>query len=138
MANKPHFTWDETLSVHVEVLDHQHQLFIDTLEKLYEAIMEKKSGEVVKDIIAKLYEYADLHFSTEEEYFLKFNYEDTDIHIAAHRSFKDKLDRYVQKINAGEEGILIGLMNYLEKWLVNHLNTMDKNYIKCFNENGLH
>lgn len=129
--------WDQSLSVGVKEIDNQHKLFIETLNKLNTAIYQSKPKNILNDIFESLYNYATIHFDAEEKYFKKFKYEGSKEHVEEHHSFSRKLEEYRNRPRKDHVALSLDLIDYLENWLVSHLNEMDKRYTKCFNDHGL-
>ncbi len=125
--------WSNDLSVHVKEIDEQHQTFLGILNSLYNdhSILE------IKDILFQLESYAIFHFSTEEGYFDKFNYELSIEHKDKHKQLLAKVKEFNYRFIVEEKALLPELLSFLEDWLVDHLSTQDKKYSKCFNDNGL-
>jgi hemerythrin-like metal-binding protein len=88
-------------------------------------------------ILNELIEYAGYHFSTEEKYFILFNYEYADEHIGEHQKFVEKVTDLQKKYVDHEIEISFELIDFLEDWLLDHLLTTDQKYIKCFVSHGL-
>jgi len=132
--------WDNKLSVNVEEIDEQHKNFINILNKISNAVNKKNIAEDLEKFLNELILYANFHFSTEEKYFDKFNYEGSKEHKAEHQQIKNKIKEFVSKKESKNADIYIvyfDLLDFLADWLVNHLKNMDMKYIKCFNDNGL-
>lgn len=128
--------WKDSYSVSVKALDDQHRAFIEILNKLYETIKTNKEDEV-HDITETLIKYTDIHFKTEEKYFDQFKYEGSSEHKTEHRKLKTKVAEF-QKRDEDYLKVAFELADFLENWLVEHLDEMDKKYTKCFNDNGLY
>jgi len=128
--------WQSDYSVGVAVIDEQHKHFVGILNKLYEIIQDSKTSEL-DSITKELAQYTKKHFDTEENYFKKFKYKYADEHIAEHERLITEVDEFFKE--SGENRLIrsFELLEFLEKWLVGHLATMDKSYTKCFNEHGL-
>lgn len=129
--------WTEDLSVHVQLLDNQHKYLIDIINKLIDALGQKQSKEVINSVVGDLVLYKKTHFATEEKYFAEFNFSGADQHIAAHKYFNDHIVELQKQYTDDIVGFGFALVDFLEDWLLDHLMTMDHQYIKCFNEHGL-
>lgn len=129
--------WTAEMSVGVEEIDNQHKQFIQIMSDFYDAFNKGKVKEELAAILERLIKYADFHFKTEEKYFDKFNYEFADEHKAKHRDLENKA--FIFKDRFEEEGIAIveEFMEFLTDWLVDHLETADQKYVKCFHDHGL-
>ena len=74
---------------------------------------------------------------TEEKYFILFNYELKDEHTRLHLQLKEQLMGLMKEYEIKGRDMLPALLDFLEDWLVVHLNDEDKKYVKCFKEHGL-
>ena len=83
--------WDDSFSVKVKEIDAQHKRLVDMLNELYDAMRQGKGKEVLGKIIGGLIEYTDVHFKTEEKYFDKFGYPETEAHKKEHSDFVQKV-----------------------------------------------
>lgn len=129
-------TWDPSLSVGVKLIDDQHKHFVEILNQLNLAVEENKiEGEIIH-IFTKISMYAEYHFATEEKYFTEFNFEGATEHIEAHNQFKDKIASLRSQANNTVK-VTAELVDFLDNWLVNHVQGMDKKYTSCFNSHGL-
>jgi len=130
--------WDYTYSVGVKEIDEQHQKFFAIINDLYAHFQEMKPREELVPILDRLVDYAEYHFATEEKYFDQFHYEQADEHKAAHQGFTVKMEGFRAKYDKGEEDLTIQLLDFLEDWLVHHINNVDKKFTECFHEHGLY
>lgn len=129
--------WDGSLSVNVAEIDGQHQKLVKMINELNDAMRVGKSREILAKIVTGLISYVQSHFATEEKYFAKFNYPETDAHKQEHSVFSTKVDDVVKKFQSGQIGISIELMDFLSNWLGKHIKGTDKKYSAFFNANGL-
>jgi hemerythrin len=137
MAGK--IEWKEEYSVGVKLIDDQHKVFVGILNELYESSASDKVKESLTHIMDELVSYAGYHFATEEKYFDEFHYEGKEEHVGLHKNLAAKVYQFKKRMEGGENNqeIIWELVDFLEDWLVDHLNTADKKYTKCFNEHGL-
>jgi hemerythrin len=131
------FEWNEGLSVHVKEIDEQHKTFVGLINRLNDTLNSRKTGNDVKNILDELVAYAKLHFDTEEKYFKKFKYVDAKEHIDEHSKLLKKLRELHKSHSKDNIKVSFELIDFLEDWLINHLDTQDKKYVKCFNDHGL-
>jgi len=130
--------WTKENSVNVKELDEQHKQFIGILNSLYDAVYHVENRNQLKDILDKLTNFANLHFKTEESYFDKFNYENSEEHKIEHAKLKAQVAEFYKKFEDGKAEITVELLDFLEDWLVDHLGIQDKKYTDCFNNHGLY
>ncbi len=130
--------WSKEHSVNVKELDDQHKTFIDLLNRSYNLINSKSSQEDLKNILADLISYAVNHFDTEEKYFDLYNYENSTEHKEEHKKLKNQVLDFQKDFLAGKKDVTVELIDFLENWLVDHLDSQDKKYTKCFNDHGFY
>ncbi len=129
--------WTEDFSVRVEEIDNQHKRLVDMINELHNAMVNGKGNSHVSEIISRLVDYSVYHFKTEEEYFYKFNYSDTDKHKKKHSDFVDTVGKFKSEYENNEVMLTIEIMQFLSSWLQNHILGEDMKYSDFFVDNGL-
>ena len=129
--------WSNKYSVGVSVMDEDHKGFIGTINKVIAARQRNYSQEEVEEVLSELVKFAKEHFKTEESYMSKFEYPDYLLHYNEHLNFSLHMIIYNNQVINGEYKIMDEVYNYLQEWLVHHIQKTDKKYTKCFNKNGL-
>lgn len=129
--------WDDSFSVGINTIDEQHKKLIAIINKLHTAMKEGQSHIILEEILRELTDYVKTHFSFEERHFAHFHYESSDLHKNQHNEFVLKISSFERQFKAGELSLSIEIMNYLMKWLTNHIKIEDKKYSKLFIEKGL-
>lgn len=127
--------WNDNYKIGIKSIDKQHKHFVGLLNTLYEYI-ESRHTERIPEFIDELTSYADEHFKLEEEYFDKYNYEDADVHKAAHMELRLKIQELHDKHDNPKE-LAFELLYFMEKWLLIHFRGMDKKYVETFKQHGL-
>lgn len=131
-----YFEWLSDYSVAVKIIDEQHKMFLNTLNKLYDLAIHAQDESKMKEVFEELSNYSSFHFATEEKYFNEFHYEGIVEHQEAHRQFKERLMGFERRISDLQKNSF-DLVDFLEHWLVDHIHNLDKKYAKCFHEHGL-
>ena len=129
--------WNENLSVNVDEIDAQHQQLVGLINDLNDAMREKRAKEALGGIIDSLTDYAVRHFSTEENYFEKFEYPETRVHKKEHNNFVEKVAIFKKGFDEGKVLLSIDVIDFLKDWLINHIQGSDKKYGPFLNEKGL-
>ena len=129
-------TWSNELSVGVVELDEQHKKLFGYLNEFYDSI-QSDNKKALKSLIDSLMEYALYHFRTEEKYFDKFGYEDSEFHKKEHQDFVDRVLDFKNKFESGKLVVSLTITNFLKNWIKEHIKISDKRYGRCFNSNGL-
>ncbi len=129
--------WSDTYSVGIKLFDDHHKELIAMINSLYNAFLKGEANEKAVEIIEEMIAYTDFHFKTEEEYFDTYNYPATEEHKAIHRTFVDKVVSLKNELQEGSTPVSYDVMNYLRKWLIDHIMGVDKKYTSFFEENNI-
>ncbi len=89
------------------------------------------------EILDHMSVYARKHFETEEHYMKKFNFTRFKTHRRKHIDFINTTNDYKKRAVGGDYEIINEILEYLNQWLVNHMQASDRQYIDCFKKNGL-
>jgi hemerythrin len=129
--------WDNTLAFNIKIIDEQHKMFVETLNKLFGVFKSPGIPAAFKEVLDELDHYSTVHFQTEEKYFDEFDFSGKEEHKQAHREFRDKIEAIKNDLKQNKMGASVELVDYLEDWLIEHLSGKDKKYIECFKSHGL-
>lgn len=135
----PLMTWNDKLSVGVNVIDDDHKKLVGMVNELYDGISAGHGKEAVGKVLDKLVDYTKFHFAREEQYFAKTAYPAA----AAHKKEHDDLTKQVLDVQAKYKSgsvatLSLEVMNFLKNWLINHIQGSDKKYGPHLNAKGIH
>jgi hemerythrin len=129
--------WDDNYSVNVSIIDEQHKKLIDIINKAITAKRHNDRPEEISEILYDMTVYAYEHFKIEEAYMKKYEYPEYEFHKNEHTGFYIKTLVYNNREYKGDNQITDDILEYLQQWLVGHIQITDKKYTDCFNKNGL-
>jgi hemerythrin len=131
-------TWDNSLSVKIELIDEQHKMLIQRLNEMSEAIEQNRGIEKIMKTLGFMIDYTDFHFSTEEKHMTEQNYPAKAVHHDQHEEFKTVLNNLIEDFE--EEGatkaLATSIDTFLVNWLINHIKGSDVEFGKFLNEIG--
>nr|WP_218955288.1 bacteriohemerythrin [Acinetobacter sp. 10FS3-1] len=106
--------------------------YINTLEQV------KSTGErdKIKEVLDDLIDYTQSHFSFEENLLEQVSYQYLPSHRGIHELFVKRLNDYRLKFEKGES-IEKDLYRLLSKWLINHIQHDDQDYVDAVRDNML-
>lgn len=130
-------SWRDSLSVGITEIDEQHKRLVAIINKLFDAMSQGKSKDVLHAIFSELSNYVVTHFGLEEKYMKQFGYDEYDYHKQEHTAFIQKLNDFKIQFNSGKGSVTLELLNFLKDWLLKHILGTDRKYIPVFKENGL-
>jgi len=128
--------WSRSYSVGVDSMDDEHQRLIDIINNLYASMRAGRSKDAIGTILDELVDYTSTHFSHEERLMQSSGYAGYDEQKRCHESLiaqvKEIQDRYRTGTALGQE-----VMTFLKKWLINHIQGLDKRYGPVMNKKGI-
>ena len=130
-------TWGPKLEIGIEIIDSQHRRLVDLINELDEAIEGGRAGDVVGNTLQGLIDYTHTHFRTEQDLLKKHDYEDFALHCREHRIFTDQIEIYQDRLNAGSLNLSGNVMSYMRGWLLTHIGSSDRAYIKTLKDAGV-
>jgi hemerythrin len=120
--------WDASFSVKVEMIDKQHQMLVQMVNELNNAMLNGNEKETIGKLIDKLITYAAMHFAREEHYFDTLGYPETDVHKQQHDDFEKKVSSFEADFKADRQSLSQDIMQFLSNWLVEHIKGSDKKF----------
>ncbi len=131
------YTWKEMYSVHIGVLDRQHQTLFSMMNELNEALSRGMGSTVVDDVLNRLVSYPMTHFAAEEGLLEKHNFPGLAQHRRKHEELRRKVESLVEEHKAGKVGVPASLILFLQGWLKDHILGTDHQYSTFLNAKGV-
>ncbi len=123
--------WNENLSVGIAQIDQQHRQLIDMINELHDAMCKGQGKNILKPLLARLFQYTQTHFTAEEALMQQAQYPKFAAHKAAHEKLVSQVRDLKQRFDAGEYLLSIDTMKFLQNWLTDHILGVDKQYVPC-------
>lgn len=131
------FQWNEELNVNVKNFNNHHKRLIDLINELHDAMLTRRTHDVIGKILKDLSDYTKYHFGEEERLMVANSYQDYTLHKIEHNNFVIKVSQNIEKHEAGGMVVTTDLMNFLKDWLKGHIMGTDKKYTQFFNAKGI-
>jgi hemerythrin len=129
--------WDDLYSVDIQEIDEQHKCLVEIMNELYTALANRSNPQLVGDVLDKLVDYTRIHFAVEETLMRMFHYDDYDGHKAIHDRIVSRVEEFQGKYHMGDTHVGMELLMFLRDWLFDHINKIDKSYVKTFHKGGV-
>jgi len=127
--------WKDSYSVGVSEIDIQHMQLFSLANKVIKAMETNAEVKEVGLILDELFEYIEMHFSTEEAYTSVCN--NFEEHKRAHVKFISSIQMLVQQYLSGDVNTLPSLLDFLISWLKDHIMGTDQKAFTWLRENNL-
>lgn len=124
--------WNDSLVTNQETVDYQHRILFSVINDLVRAcnMSDEPNGLLVEVALDALLKYAGYHFKEEEGVMIEHNYPGLSIHQEQHKNFVKVMLNYKDRFD-NNENIADELLNFMHKWLVDHIMTRDKEAMKA-------
>ncbi|MFP3983901.1 MAG: bacteriohemerythrin [Desulfurivibrionaceae bacterium] len=129
--------WGPHLSVEIEKIDNQHKKLVEMINRLYQAVIEKRGKNTVSSILDELINYTSEHFKTEEDFFDRYGYPEKEEHKKIHNNLVEKVLDFQKKFKENSAQVDMELLEFLKDWLVNHIMKTDKKYAPFLKKQGI-
>ena len=100
-------------------------------------MQQKRSNDAIGSVLNRLIDYTVKHFAGEEEAMTRSGYADFAAHKHEHEKLVEQAVGLKTKFDAGETLPTQGVIEFLQNWLVNHIQGVDKKYGPHLNKNGI-
>ncbi len=129
--------WDDSFNTNIRTFDDQHKVLFNMINELHDAMQQKRSKEAISNILKGLADYTVNHFAEEERAFDKTGYTETEKHKQMHKTLVDQVVDLIGKYQSGETVLSQDIIDFLQKWLMEHIKGQDKKYAPHLIKHGI-
>lgn len=129
--------WSDSLSVHVKDFDQEHRTLVELINRLHDAIRAGKGAQVVGEVVQSLERYTRTHFAHEERLRKQHGYPDWQAHRDQHEQLLRQVQDLAGRLRAGQNVLTLEIMDFLNRWLVGHIQGTDLQYGPFLNGKGV-
>lgn len=123
------FKWEAAYAFGIEAIDRDHQMLVEMIDELYDAMQNGNSKKILNGIVERLTSYAKNHFMREEVILKSIGYQEYEEHKSEHNDFIKKVTGFKQKLDSGELAFSVEVASFLREWLKKHILSSDKKYV---------
>ena len=121
--------WEDKFSIGNDDIDSQHKGLFEILNSIVRDTFPNVRSPVLEALFKKFEEYADKHFSFEQDYMKQIDYPGYEVQVKQHEYYMKKLsDLMNDRFTVPHD-----LHDFLRMWLVNHVLKCDgqiREYVK--------
>lgn len=129
--------WGPQYQLGIKSIDGQHEKLVGYINQLHAAKEEGKGPEEAGMILQRLVEYTDSHFKYEEKLFDLHKYSHEAEHKRLHELLVKEVLDFKAKFDSGNAELSDEVMEFLKRWLQNHILIEDKKYVGPLKEKGV-
>ncbi|MHA3048819.1 MULTISPECIES: bacteriohemerythrin [unclassified Acinetobacter] len=125
--------WRSEYNTGIEVIDDQHKRILDYINQI-EDVRFTHDRNKIKEVLDNIIDYTQSHFTFEESLQDEAAYKYRVPHKRVHDLFIKKIETYRDRFMMGQ-AIEDELHQILTKWLINHIQHDDADYVGAVKEN---
>ena len=125
--------WHPDYNTGIEVIDDQHKRILDYINEI-QNVRVSHDRDKVRQVLDNIIDYTQSHFTFEESLQQEAQYKYCVPHKRVHDLFIKKIENYRDRFLMGQE-IEEELHQVLTKWLINHIQHDDADYVGAVKEN---
>lgn len=128
--------WDDSLVLGLDEIDTQHKSIFEHFERLSEAAQQGKSKEVIEELSAFLFDYAHVHFTTEDKIMVEYRYPKLEVQRQEHGEFTRNANEIKKRLEleGATREVAIDVTGKLFKWIIQHIKKHDKEMVEYVRE----
>jgi hemerythrin len=96
---------------------------------------DKRYGFAADAILGELVIQTRIHFAVEESLMRLLSFPETEAHVEEHRKLTEQLEKLRKRAQDFE--VADGLTNFIQTWLVDHVNHFDREFVGHFLAKGI-
>ena len=132
----PFIEWKDSYNIGIKEIDNQHRGLFDIISKLFNSRLYEPDGKYFYLTLNKFMEYAQVHFSTEERFMQKAQYEKFEEHRHEHELFIEQVLRLVRDVEKKEPDIENKTLHFLKDWYLAHILGTDRDLEQILRAKG--
>jgi len=137
MTSRQYVQWKDEYSVGIESIDLQHKKLLGLINSLQTAVNYKTGEAFEREALDELVDYTKTHFKFEEDMMERNGYPDFTIHRAEHERMIARVEEVLKQYQQDQDTAMQNAIDFLQEWLINHINGTDKQYSSFLIDKGV-
>lgn len=129
--------WQASYSVGIEAIDNDHKKLLNLINQLQTAAHYQTDPQYEREAFDALVDYTKTHFRREEELMETHGYPSYVAHKGEHTAMIAKVDELMRRYNDNPQDTIEEAVQFLKKWLLNHINGTDQGYSQFLRDKGV-
>jgi hemerythrin len=120
--------WGPDFETGVREIDSQHKTLLGIYNEVGQALDAGRGDEIVASAIDRLLHYTDFHFKTEERLMVEHGYPMSSAHTAEHYVLIERSKLLQHRLHGGDPQVAKDTLDFLRRWLINHIQKVDRDF----------
>ncbi|MEE4277747.1 MAG: bacteriohemerythrin [Halieaceae bacterium] len=131
------FQFTTRFSVLVPAMDKDHQKIFDYVNRVHALIKDRAPAGEQVETLREMADFTEQHFAREEAMMQREGFPGLEEQQEQHRMLLDRVKETLAAIARGERVNMIGVLNFLNSWLITHIMKLDHQYGEYFQKQGI-
>lgn len=132
----PFLPWKEEHRIGIQQFDLEHQELVALINQLHTLMVVKRDRVQADRLMDTLLQTIRRHFANEEALLSELGFPELEAHAQEHSALIDELSSLQRQFKAGTLSAL-ATPHFLQKWLLDHLQTTDRKYVAFMRRKGI-
>jgi hemerythrin len=132
-----YFSWTDDLSVGNRFIDADHRQIINIINRLHDAMQERRGDEVLEKVLFDLMVYTKGHFQREEDHMKAIDFPGFAKHQREHQLLLEQLAALRQQFKDNPTHLSVLTAQFLHGWLTQHILGSDMELSDSLSKAGL-
>ncbi|MFH7245181.1 MAG: bacteriohemerythrin [Spirulina sp.] len=122
--------WRPEYETGYTLIDDQHRSLFHAINALHSAILMGRGEDLLPRTLKILESYTTIHFETEENFMVEFQYPGYQDHAEKHRQLRQRVEAFLaQETQVTDRWLALRVSRFLTDWLINHIKAEDQRMI---------
>ena len=132
----PFLPWKDEHRIGIQQFDLEHQELVALIDQLHTLMVVQRDRVQADRLMDTLLQTIRRHFAHEETLLSELGFPDLEAHAREHSALIEELSNLHRQFKAGTLSAL-ATPHFLQKWLLNHLQTTDRKYVAFMRSKGI-
>lgn len=130
--------WTPDLAIGVKLIDQQHGKLMDLVNRVADALAAERAPSELTPLLNELLQYSEFHFQSEERLMYQHFYVSRLPHKEGHLHLTQQIRKLRDDFAAGNPRLTADTLDFLRRWLLDHILHADKALGLYLNTRGVH
>ena len=133
---EPFLAWTRDRQIGILRFDEEHREMAQLVDQLHTLMVVKRDRTAAYQLTEKLLQVTREHFAREEALLTEHHYPEGEAHYQAHSRLLTDFVELQRQFKAGTLSLL-AMPTFLRKWILEHIETMDRAYAAFLKSKGI-
>ena len=118
--------WDKSFEIGIPEIDEQHKMLVEAVNAFYDELADNRMNDSLKELMSKVMEYTDYHFTEEEKYMERVHYELINEQREMHNRIRERMADFKTLLDEGKVTVSMPITSEIKRWIKEHIKVEDR------------